>query len=188
VIEKFPNTEYAEVAGEILKSLDVEMSPALLEKTIPPKPVPTDTVRAGAAPGTIAAAAADSLRAAAARADSLKAAATRADSLRATAGPGGTPRPDSLQAARLLAGQGARSDSLMPGARALVQAARADSAAADSQRVQTQIPRQETRVDSLNTAAPAKATTPADTAAIPEPERPEILGQDEAEQDTSSAK
>jgi len=183
VIEKFPNTEYAEAAGGILKSLDVEMSPELLEKTIPPKPVPADTLRPGAAPGKIAASSADSLQAAKALADSLGA----ATGLQPQS-PAGASRADSLAAARRAVGQEARVDSLTSSAGILGQAARVDSTAVDSQRVGTQIPRQEIPVDSLKTTAPAKVTAPADTFVVPEPEKPEILGKDEAEQDTSLAR
>jgi hypothetical protein len=45
VIDTFPNTEYAEAAGEILKTLDVELPPEELQKTIPPEPVPADTAK-----------------------------------------------------------------------------------------------------------------------------------------------
>ena len=181
VIDKFPNTEYAEAAGEMLKTLKVELPPELLAKTIPPEPVPVaDTLRAGAAPGDslsagarIAAqaagadsAAVDSLRVQArtqprtAPGDSLEAAprggaAARADTAAAVAAPG-----DSLKAAS-------------PGG---VTAPAADS-------TQTGAP----PADTLKTAAQRREVAPADTVALPEPERPDILPKNEAEQDTSSA-
>jgi len=157
VIEKFPNTEYAEAAGEMLKALDVELSPELLQKTVPAEPVPADTQEIApqqspqipAAPSP-----ADSqqvrtrISAQAIPADSLKAVgALPADSLRSGAAPG-----DSLKAGvRETTGEAAKTG-------------------AEAQRVQE------------------GAAAPADTVALPEPERPDISFHDEAEQDTSAAR
>ncbi len=162
VIEKFPNTEYAEAAGGMLKSLNVEMSPELLQKTIPPEPAPADTVRARPTP-----------------VDSLKAgpgAPAQADSLQAGAGgPASAAPPDSVAAP---SGLPAPVDTLAAG----TTPGGAAAPAADTLRAGA-VP-----VDSLKTAAPAGTAAPADTVTVPEPEKPDILFQDEAEEDTSAAK
>jgi TolA-binding protein len=170
VIEKFPNTEYAEAAGEMLKSLNVEMSPELLQKTIPPEPAPADTQKVAARPEIPAQA--DSLQAAMrgpTRAALPDSAAAPADTLTGGEVPGRAAAPvDTLAAGTAAAGIAA------PGVDSLGAAARA--------------PAQDARADSLKTVAPPGTAAPADTFALPEPERPDSLIKHEAERDTSAAK